>query len=66
MTLEGLKGRNFATVREIAEVFGCDPRTIRRAIDLGVFPAIKFGRTVRIPVADALRKGHTDSPEVSV
>jgi len=48
---EVLKDRLFAEVREVAEVFGYDPRTVRNGIKDGSIPAVKVGRNYRVPVA---------------
>jgi excisionase family DNA binding protein len=40
----------FYTTGEAAELLRCDPRTINRGIAEGIIPAVKIGRTVRIPV----------------
>lgn len=45
------EGRLFVGVSEIAEVFGWDERTIRKAIKVGEIPATKAGATYRVPVA---------------
>ena len=51
MTLEELRActRAALTVTEVAEVFGLDPRTVRRACEDGQLPALYVGRRVLIP-----------------
>jgi excisionase family DNA binding protein len=51
VTLEDLKGRNFAKVFEVAAIFERDRRTIRTAIRNGDIPAVKIGAEYLIPVA---------------
>ena len=55
-TLEELRTWIFATVPEIATVTRNDPRTIRKAIQMGEIPACRFGDTIRIPVAPFLKQ----------
>ena len=51
--LDGLEGKLFATVPEASVILGYDRlgRTLRGAIAAGEIPAVKAGRTYRIPVA---------------
>lgn len=48
-TINDLADRLFATVPETADITGYDVRTIRKAIEAGEIPAIKWGATSRIP-----------------
>ncbi len=45
--------RPYVTVSALAAYLDCDPRTVRRMIDLGALPATRVGRHWRIPVHDA-------------
>lgn len=54
MTAVQLRGRLFITVAEAAQVLEVDPRTLRRSIDAGEFPAVRVAASVRIPVAKFL------------
>ena len=45
-----LEGRLFITVTELAALLQLDPRTIRRGIQDGSIPAVRVGRSTRIPV----------------
>lgn len=51
MDLETLaKSKKAALTRnEVAELFGCDPRTVSQGIKDGTIPAIQLGRRVVIP-----------------
>lgn len=49
-----LAGRLFCTVPEAAKVLELDPRTLRRAIASGDFPAVSVAGTWRVPVAKLL------------
>lgn len=49
-TSAALDGRLFLTVAEFARVARMDPRTVRRGIDADEIPAVRMGRTIRIPV----------------
>jgi excisionase family DNA binding protein len=51
MDLESLSDSKKAalTRSEVAELFGCDPRTITQGIKDGTIPSIKLGRRVVIP-----------------
>lgn len=51
MKIDVLEGRLFATVPEIAEIFGYDERTVRRGIKAGQIPAVQVGATHRVPTA---------------
>jgi excisionase family DNA binding protein len=53
--LKRLDGRIFATVTEAGAVLRYDHRTVRAAIGRGEIPAIKHGKTWRIPVAWLLK-----------
>ena len=46
-----LDGKLFATTSEAGAVLRYDHRTVRKAIEAGQIPAIKYGSTWRIPVA---------------
>lgn len=54
MTAIQLAGRLFCLVPEAAQVLELDPRTLRRAIEAGEFPAVKISGSWRIPVAKLL------------
>jgi hypothetical protein len=45
-----LNTRLFITVREYAQLTESDPRTVRRGIEAGDIPAVRFSQTTRIPV----------------
>jgi excisionase family DNA binding protein len=60
LAVEALRGRIFCTVPEAAELLEVDPRTLRRAIDAGEFPAVKISGSVRIPVAKLLALAGVD------
>jgi excisionase family DNA binding protein len=45
-----LEGRLFITVDELAEIMHLDPRMVRRGIQEGEIPAVRVGRSTRIPV----------------
>ena len=45
-----LEGRLFMTVTELAALMKLDPRTVRRGIEDGSIPAVRVGRSTRIPV----------------
>jgi Helix-turn-helix domain len=53
VTLDDLvaQGRNFAVPWEVASIFRCDPRTVRRQCREGGIPSLKVGAEYRIPVA---------------
>lgn len=53
-TVVALRGRLFCTVPEAAQVLELDPRTLRRAIEAGDFPAVRVHGTVRVAVAHLL------------
>lgn len=50
MTGTILDGRLFLTVTEFAELTRVDERTVRRSIEADEIPAVRMGRTIRIPV----------------
>lgn len=54
--------RAVITVTECAQVLECDPRTVSAAIAAGNLPAVRLGRTLRIPVAKLLPL-LTDGPQ---
>lgn len=64
MTLDELLATDRAviTVTECAQVLECDPRTVSAAIAAGTLPAVRLGRTLRIPVAKLLPL-LTDGPQ---
>jgi excisionase family DNA binding protein len=41
--------RNLLTVREVAELLCVPSRTIQRWVQEGIIPALRIGRTTRIP-----------------
>lgn len=55
-----LTGRLFCTVPEAAKVLELDPRTLRRAIDAGDFPAVRVAGSVRVAVAHLLNLAGVD------
>jgi excisionase family DNA binding protein len=54
---------DFLTVREAAEIARVDKDTMYTEVHVPGFPAVRFGRTIRIP-KDAFRK-YCDRQEVS-
>jgi excisionase family DNA binding protein len=46
--------RQTISVPEAAELIGMNPRTVYNAVDRGECPAIRVGRTIRIPTAEFL------------
>ena len=53
----------FLTVAEVAEMMRVSTMTVYRMVHAGELPAIRFGRSFRIPesaVADAIRSGLSD------
>ena len=50
MEAHDLNTRLFITVGEFAQLTGSDPRTVRRGIEAGDIPAVRFSQTTRIPV----------------
>lgn len=53
----------FLTVAEVAEMMRVSTMTVYRMVHAGDLPAIRFGRSFRIPesaVADAIRPGLSD------
>lgn len=48
--LSELEGRIFVSVPELAELMGCDPRTVRAGIEKGEIPATRIGHVWRIPM----------------
>ncbi len=53
--LERLDGKLFASTTECAAILRYDHRTIRKAIEAGEIPAVRFGSTYRVP-AEWLRE----------
>jgi excisionase family DNA binding protein len=49
--LDRLKDKLFATTTETAAVLRYDHRTVRKAIEAGEIPAVKYGATWRVPTA---------------
>lgn len=49
----------FYTLKEAAEVLGVNPSTLSRQCAAGLFPHVRIGRSVRIPIAevDRLERG---------
>jgi excisionase family DNA binding protein len=43
--------RLFASVPEVAEILGSDPRTVRRALEAGQIPGTKVGAFWKIPTS---------------
>jgi len=53
----------FLTVAEVAEIMRVSKMTVYRLVHAGELPAIRFGRSYRVPesaVADALRTPNAD------
>lgn len=53
----------FLTVAEVAEIMRVSKMTVYRLVHAGELPAIRFGRSYRVPesaVADALRTPSAD------
>ncbi|HET9969828.1 MAG TPA: helix-turn-helix domain-containing protein [Streptosporangiaceae bacterium] len=48
--------RLFASVPEVAEILGSDPRTVRRALEAGQIPGTKVGAFWKIPTAWLLKQ----------
>ncbi len=54
----------FLTVAEVAEIMRVSKMTVYRLVHAGELPAIRFGRSYRVPesaVADALRTPDADA-----
>jgi excisionase family DNA binding protein len=51
LDLDRFRGRLFLTVADVAAITATDPRTLRRGIEGGEIPAVRIGRTIRIPAA---------------
>ena len=50
-----LSGMKFFTVNEVAEMMRVSPMTVYRMVHSGEVPAIRFGRSFRIPESAVLR-----------
>jgi excisionase family DNA binding protein len=61
---EAIRGKLFLTVPEVADLARVDQRTLRRAIDAGKIPVVRFANTTRIPTSALLRLAGL-SPEVT-
>lgn len=46
------RGHHLLTVRKVAERLATSEKTVRRLIDAGDLPTIRFGRNLRIAPAD--------------
>jgi len=60
----GLEDVRFLTVAEVAEMMRVSKMTVYRMVHAGELPAIRFGRSFRVPesaVADAIRHHVADS-----
>jgi excisionase family DNA binding protein len=59
----------YLTVRQLAEIWGQDPSTIRRKVHRGLVPSVRLGSTraaIRIPVdrlEAALPSGRKENPD---
>ncbi len=62
MNAKDLEGRLFITVGEFAAMTSSDPRTVRRGIEAGDIPAVRFSGTTRIPVPQILALLGLDQP----
>jgi excisionase family DNA binding protein len=40
----------FLDLKHAALILGCDRRTVKKAVERGELPAVRFGRTYRIPI----------------
>ena len=63
MTTSDLSEIRFLTVAEVAELMRVSKMTVYRMIHAGELPAVKFGRSFRVPessVQDAIRGGGRD------
>lgn len=49
--VDGLSGRLFLTVREVADLLRLDERSVRRAVERDEIPAVRIGNSIRIPTA---------------
>lgn len=52
---EAIRAKLFMTVPEVAQLARVDQRTLRRAIEAGEIPVVRFANTVRIPTSALLR-----------
>lgn len=62
--MAGLADVRFLTIAEVAELMRVSRMTVYRLVHAGELPAIRFGRSYRIPesaVADAIRLQVDDS-----
>lgn len=50
------------TIRETAAELGISVRTVRRSIDRGDIPAIRLGRTIRVPARALEQLATTKEP----
>jgi excisionase family DNA binding protein len=58
ITLADLEGCDFASVAEVAEVLRVDPRTVRRRIADGAYPATRIGSDWRVPTRWLREQAH--------
>lgn len=66
MTLDNLDGLLFADVAQVASIFGCDERTVRKAAAAGEIPASRIGNKWMIPTAWLRqRAGVISAPEAA-
>lgn len=56
MTLDQIRERPTITVEQLAEVLNVSRASAYRAVREGQFPAIRVGRSLRIPTPALLRK----------
>lgn len=60
---QDLSAVKFLTVAEVAEMMRVSSMTVYRMVHAGDLPAVRFGRSFRIPesaVADAIAPGQAD------
>ena len=56
-----LSNMKFFTVNEVADMMRVSPMTVYRMVHSGDVPAIRFGRSFRIPESAVLRLVYPDS-----
>lgn len=56
-----LSNMKFFTVNEVAEMMRVSPMTVYRMVHSGEVPAIRFGRSFRIPESAVLRMIYPDA-----
>lgn len=56
----------FYSLKQAADVLGVHPSTLSRQCSYGLFPHVKVGRTVRIPIAEVERLERGEPARTSV